>query len=282
MEGGKKELAITVAMWVPATVEEVFTLAREGRMLEASRDVLEVIDIGAGKAAEDAFARVGYAPNEAKELTALGKVKPGNKFNLDTDEISRIQKAAKGGGDKAKAVTQAYRDILLDRYRAYLNGGVANIAPYARARGKFSTPASELKTAVSREQIFQRRTPEFYSAYVNFPRAGQADIENQFLCIKQDIQDRPTIILSHRMFQVRPDYAVAAERQFYVGQSYNSLHIMIGCSALNDGTVMFYRNRTSTDQVAGFGGAAKRGIRRAMMKNKIVEKFEEVREKLFP
>jgi len=50
---------------------------------------------------------------------------------------------------------------------------------------------------------------------------------------------------------------------------------------INDGTVVFYRNRTSTDQVAGFGGAAKRGIGREMMKGKIVEKFEEIQKKVF-
>ena len=81
--------------------------------------MLDIIDIGAGNSAESAFARVGFAPDEGKELTALKKVKPGDRFNLASDEISKIQKVAKGGGATAKAVMQAYREILLERYHAY-------------------------------------------------------------------------------------------------------------------------------------------------------------------
>ena len=158
---------------------------------------------------------------------------------------------------------------------------MSNIAPYSQGRSKIATPVLELQSAVSKEQIFKERALQFYTAFVNSPRTGQADIENQFLCIRQNIQDRPTMILSHRMFQIKPEYAVVAERQFYVGQSYNSLHVMVGCLPFNDGTVLFYRNRTSTDQVAGFGGGAKRKIGRGMLRDAVVQNFEDVREKLF-
>ena len=36
-EGADKELAVTVAMWVPGTVEEVIALVRERKILYASR-----------------------------------------------------------------------------------------------------------------------------------------------------------------------------------------------------------------------------------------------------
>ena len=218
-EGGDKELAVTVAMWVPGKMEDVISLVRDLDVLYASRSVLGAIDIGLASSTENAFAQVGYTPDVKKELSALAKVKPGKDFNLSETEIEQIQKAAAGGGDRTSALVHAYRELLLNRYEAYRESGVSGIAPYARSRGKQATPASELKTAVAKESIYKEYTPEFYRAFANYPQDAPTDVENQFLCIRQIIQDRPTLIPSHLMFQLKPDYAVFAERQFFVGQS---------------------------------------------------------------
>ena len=42
----------------------------------------------------------------------------------------------------------------------------------------------------------------------------------------------------------------------------------------------FYATRTSTDQVSGFGGAAKRGIGNRVMGGRMAENFERAREVL--
>ncbi len=62
-------------------------------------------------------------------------------------------------------------------------------------------------------------------------------------------------------------------RQFYVGQSYNSLQILIGLFPAGDKTTMFYLNRTSTDQVAGFLSGTRRSIGRKLMEKAIREQF---------
>ncbi len=57
----------------------------------------------------------------------------------------------------------------------------------------------------------------------------------------------------------------------------NSLTFVIGAVPVENGIVMFYRNRTFTDQVAGFGSGMKKGIGRGQMRNTIVKLFEESR-----
>jgi hypothetical protein len=44
--------------------------------------------------------------------------------------------------------------------------------------------------------------------------------------------------------------------------------------------VLFYRNRTFTDQVAGFGSDMKKGIGRGQMHKTIVKLFEEAKRQL--
>ena len=41
--------------------------------------------------------------------------------------------------------------------------------------------------------------------------------------------------------------------------------------------IVFYVNRTSTDQVAGFGGGMKRSIGRGMMRSAVIQQFESIR-----
>jgi hypothetical protein len=83
------------------------------------------------------------------------------------------------------------------------------------------------------------------------------------------------------MFQFKPEkYLLATFREFYVGHSYNSLHIVVGALPGKEGTVIFYMNRTSTDQVAGFGGGLKRKIGSGMLRDEVVKLFTEYRRSL--
>ena len=74
--------------------------------------------------------------------------------------------------------------------------------------------------------------------------------------------------------------ALIAERQFYVQHNYNSLNLVVGAVPVEGGIVLFYRNRTFTDQVAGFGSGMKKGIGRGQMQNTIVKLFKEAQRQL--
>jgi hypothetical protein len=83
------------------------------------------------------------------------------------------------------------------------------------------------------------------------------------------------------MLQVRPnDYAVSVFREFYVGHNYNSLQLVLVTFPVKEGTFVFYSNRTSSDQVAGFGGGMKRKIGGKMLQQEVIRLFGTYREAL--
>src|SRR5262249_10879977 len=146
------------------------------------------------------------------------------------------------------------------RAAAYMERGLSGIAPYDRDGGKVADPAAELRGATSALTYLARVDPSLFEAFLNFPRGDAAGLESRFLWLKQRVQDRPAFILSHRVLAVRDGVAFAAERQFYVGRSYNSLQIVAGLVPCDGKTLVFYLNRTSTDQVAGFMSGTRHGI----------------------
>ena len=69
------------------------------------------------------------------------------------------------------------------------------------------------------------------------------------------------------------DAYIALQRQYYVSEGFNCEQAIAAFLPVQDGTVVVYANHTSTDQVAGFGGGAKRSIGSKMMSSQLEEIF---------
>lgn len=283
-----KELAITMAVSVPAPLTDLLDFLRSGRALEIDRDILAhgVVPIDAsGRFDAAAFAGVVLDPSEAKEIRRLLETGPGSSYNLSEREFrafARLRQAfpAKECGTDPKcadAVVSALRKVLQDRLAAYLDRGLAGVDAYVRDGDERADPAGELRQATGAAHFLEQWNPQVFEAFRDFPKGDQTGIENRFLWLKQTIQDRPTFILSHRVLCVRDGIAFAAERQFYVGHSYNSQQILVGLVPMEGKTLIVYLNRTSTDQVAGFMKGTRHGVGRKMMEKGVREQFEEVR-----
>ncbi len=67
------------------------------------------------------------------------------------------------------------------------------------------------------------------------------------------------------------------QRQYYVSTGYNAEQAIVAFLPVGDGTLVIYTNHTSTDQVAGFGGGAKRTIGRTVMAAQLEKIFEATR-----
>jgi hypothetical protein len=283
--GTDKELAIAVAMLVQGPIDQLADLVFKGKVLRANTDVIEIHLLGDRPASEALFSGVGFTADESKEVAELLRVAPGSKFNLSKEEIEHLNAVAEkvessGSADDPavrNAINDAYRTILLERYKAFRQGGLGAIAPYDRGK-KSVDPGEELRDKIRRTTLVKKRIPNFYRALLNYPDDGRDEIHNRFALIKKSVNDRPAYVLGHRMYQLEPgDYALYAYHEFYVGHSYNSLQIISGAAQVEQGTLVFYVNRTSTDQVAGFGGGLKRSIGRGMMRSAVVEQFESIR-----
>ena len=73
------------------------------------------------------------------------------------------------------------------------------------------------------------------------------------------------------------DSAVLVQRQYYVSQGYNAEQAIVAFLPVDEGTLVIYTNHTSTDQVAGPGGGAKRTIGRRVMAGQLKRLFETTR-----
>jgi hypothetical protein len=271
------ELVVSLARVVPRPIDQLIEGVRSGKLLRAGLDVLAVGEIDTKKPLAESFKTAAYGADEGKEIDGLLATEPGSQFNLSDDEIKRFEKL-KGqfgsGGCKndpkcTAAVTTEYQAILTARMQAYMDGGLAKVAPYSRGKGKLATPGTELGTSLTQARVFSELFPATFKSVQAYP-AGTPDSEDHYYWIRMKIQDRPTFILSHRRLFTGTGGVITFERQFYVGQSYNSLQILAGGVPDGAGTFLFYSNRTFTDQVAGAGQSMRHGIGRKFMVNAIV------------
>ena len=281
-EGAETELGVGVVMFMPAPVEKLVNFVRSGKMFATDHDVIAVGELKESAEAAD-FSGIVFTPEQAKEAASLLEVGPGMRFNLSGDEIETFRALKKVVKDKnmiPAAAAQAYQHLLLQRYRAYRQGGLPAIAPYDRDGGRVSRPGDELLKALQESLLLAEHFPEIHQIIHDYPQQQPNDVIHRFFWMNQKVENRPTFMLTHRLSVIRPEGALMAERQFYVGHSYNSLFVLAGCLPMEDGTVVLYSNHTSTDQVAGFGSALRHSIGRSQMRDEIVKNFEQIRREL--
>jgi hypothetical protein len=280
-----KQLAVSIGMLVKGEPDALAAAVLDGQTLQANPAILGFGKIDPG-APEAGLAGVAYTADEVDEIRKLLAAEAGDEFNLSADELAALQKATarfdpKQAGDPAvvEAVNQAYRSILLGRLEAYLARGVPGIAPYQRDGG-VSDPAEELRAAAEASQLLQQAAPDMYRGLVDFPEHQPADAQQAFFWVKELANDRPVFSLNDRMVQRRPDGLVLLSRTFYAGHSFNASLSGAGVLPVQGGNAVFYTNRTSSDQVAGFMQGMRHEMGRGMMRDALIESFRAIRTQL--
>jgi len=201
---------------------------------------------------------------------------PGDDLNLSTAEIGDFAALAKGGGD-AKAVEERLRKLLLGRFQAYRGQGLDGITAYAREDGKHTDAGGDLRRAVEAAGGLKKNAPNFYDTLLNYPKSRPAGLEEEFSWTHYMAHGTPVFLLNHRIWMPDGDAWLIADRQYYVSASYNVVQIIAAFLPVKDGTLVVYVNRTSTDQVTGFGGGTKRTLGTKVMTSQIEGLFEKVK-----
>ncbi len=259
-------IAFLVAKQSPAALAR--TVRREKRVLHADPNVIAYGDFkGEGTAGElDGF-RLTPA-----QLKAFIHAAPGDDINLSPDEIAALHAA---GGD-AHAVEDAVHALLLARYRAYHSRGLAGIAPYARAG--FAISASDDLAAVNGgARATQILSTKLYDLLDHYPDDLPPDFEENLYWVQFRAHGADTVALEHVFNATFDETAVLVQRQYYVSAGYNAEQAIAGFLPADGGTLVIYTNHASTDQVAGFGGDAKRTIGRTFMARQLEMVFETTR-----
>jgi hypothetical protein len=268
-ENSDKELADAVAVYVQVPLAKVVAFVKKGDFAGLDATVTAQASLPE-RAGAEAFKRFALPEDEAQDLL---DATAGDKFNLSQEEFARFAELKAGGAD-AQAAAQRYREILAERYQAYRQKGLAGIAPYARDGGR-ADPAEELRVAAGRGiALVQNYFPELYDAWLNYPKPLPDGATERFTWQSRKVEDRPTATLTHRLTQATDGGALVLQRQYYVGHSYNSSQLALGCLPYRDGALVFYSLRSSTDQVAGMGSGLKHSIGRDRMKAEMVKQLQ--------
>ncbi|QSA97831.1 hypothetical protein [Methylococcus sp. EFPC2] len=279
-EATDKELAMTTALYLAVPLDKVVDYFRRGNLAAIDPDITArgVIPANADISAFKGFA---FSAKQSDEAADLLEAEAGDRFNLSAQEIQSFAalKDKLANADKkslVEGVSQRYREILLQRWQAYRKGGLAGIAPYARDGGTVD-PGAELKIAAENSKTLARYFPALYQGWLNYPNGLPAGTEEQFYWLNRKVENRPTAILAHRVLQAGETGAVIVARQFYAGHSYNADHLVVGALPYRDGTVVFYGQRSSTDQVAGVASGVRHNIGRGQLKDQMVKRLEKLR-----
>jgi hypothetical protein len=218
---------------------------------------------GAGSAAD--FAKLTIDPK-----TAASYASGSSDLNLSTDERAKF--ANLSAADVAKQV----RAQLLARVTAYQAKGLDGIAPYARGSDSRS-PAEDLRLATNALKALTKYEPAAHQLLLDYPAKKPAGLVETYGWSQFDAHGVPTIALTQGMFIPDGDAYLAVQRQFYVSTGYNCEQATAAFLPTTDsGTIVVYGNRTSTDQITGFGGGAKRSIGSKMLESQLEDMFQKL------
>jgi hypothetical protein len=272
-ESSDHELAVGLTFLVQQPIANVLEAFRSAVDLRADRQLVSAVVI---KGTPDDFAGLVLQPDGAAEAKRYLVARPGDTLNLSLDEIRVFHALASAGGDPTSSVEGQLKLLLFDRYRTYVAKGLDGMAPYARSSGA-RNPSDELRAASQAASLLNRYAPALWQLLVSYPQGKPAGLEERFYLLRYDLDGRPNYTLRHRMVFPFSGGVVLVDRDFYVSHGYNTSQAISGLIPVPEGTVVFSRNRVSTDQVAGFGSSVKRSIGRSVMAKQLTEIFQRSR-----
>jgi hypothetical protein len=279
-EHGERELAVGLAVFVPAPLGRIADYLAAGELL--AHDVTIVAHgLVPDPSRPASLPATPMSGSERDEAESLLDVAPGTRFNLSAAEIGALR-ALRGSPATVEGIWDEYRKLLRERAQAYQRGGLTAIAPYARGGGAVTDPGAELRQALADSERVARHGPPLHDALTRYPAGQPAETINRVYWIKRRVQRRPDLALVHQMVMAAPDLVVHVERYFYVGHSYNAAQVVTGAFAFQDGTVLFATSRFSTDEVLGLGSQLKRTVGRGQLRDEMRKRLEGVRLVLRP
>ena len=273
-----RELATSLAFLVNKPPSELIEEVRKGLAMTVDPDTLAHGEIS-GAGSLDDFKGAAFATDAKKQTKLYLDAKPGGDLNLSASEIAAFKALdAKASGESAQELVEAQlRRSLLLRYQAYQSKGLDGVESYERRGGKQSPAGGDLKRASEAAAGFKKHVPAFYQMLIGYPSSKASKLEESFDWTHYDAHGTPVFILTHRFWMPDGDGWALAVRQFYVSGSYNVGQALVGLLPVEKGTLVVYLNRTSTDQVAGFGGSTKRALGSKIMTSQLEGLFHKVK-----
>ncbi|MEW5739919.1 MAG: hypothetical protein AB1938_13385 [Myxococcota bacterium] len=268
----ERDLTTAFAFFLKKPPADALKDFKAGVMLKVDPNTLGSGVLGAD-ATVDAFAKLTLQPDAEKRVKKYQAAKGGDALNLSTEEIAAFQKAS-----DAAAVEAQVKAALLARYQAYRAKGLDGIAPYDR-EGSQRAVSDELKAFTKAHDGLEKYAPKAWAAMLGFPGSKVEGADSVFRWVHLKAHDVPTLALVHGLAIPDGDAWMVMQRQFYVSEGFNCEQAIAALLPAEGGTVVVYANHTSTDQVTGFGGGARRAIGTKLMAGEVQGLFEKLQKR---
>ena len=275
-EHGETELSAGVAAYLPASPDKIITLIRDGKLASIETDIV-AIESMPDNVTTEAFKKFVFTEKQVEEAERFLAAKAGDYFNLSASELVMIRAVNADSKKPTDLATEIYRRIMLKRWEAYRKSGLKGIANYERD-GDAAGPATELREMTESNKLLALYFPVLFGVWLNYPANMPDNAEEQFLWMNLIVEKRPTPVLVHRVILTTQQGSVILSRQYYVGHSYNTSQLTIGCLPFQDGAFLFYGSRTSTDQVAGLASSLKHSIGREQLRGEMIERIKKLKQ----
>jgi len=274
-ESSDREMAVGLTFLVKQPLADVMNAFRAAADLKADPQLsASVLIRGPGTPAD--FAGLVLEPDGVAEAKRYLTASPGDTLNLSADEIRAFNALAAGGGDPKPQVEVQLKQLLLSRYQTYLQNGLTGLAPYARRSG-LCEPSGELRRASEAARLLKKYAPAMQQVLLSYPQGKPAGLEESFYWLRYTLDGRPNYTLRHRLALPMGEAFAVADREFYVSHGYDTSQSFAGLIPVPEGTLVIYRSRVSTEQVAGFGSSVKKGIGRGVMAKQLTDIFQRSR-----
>jgi hypothetical protein len=261
-----RELVAAMAFEVKNSPAQIVSQLKAGAGAKTDPTTKVSGQFGGGGSVND-LAKLSLDSSRAKVYTSAS---PGETLNLSTQEIATFDALA---GSDAATVTNAVKSQLLARLKAYQQQGLAGIAPYAREDGSRSCN-DELRTMAQASKALQKYVPTAYQYLLSYPNSKPAGTEEVFRWAQIDAHGTPALTLTHVAYVPDGNSYVLLQRMFYVSATFNCEQALAAFVPVQGGTAVVYANRTSTDQVEGWGGDMKRSIGSRLLESQLEDQFQ--------
>ena len=170
--------------------------------------------------------------------------------------------------------------MLFKRTRDYQISGLDGMPPYARSDDTVRSPAHEIRKAIEASHSMGLIPEPFYEFLIAYPDKLPEQFAETFFWVLEKGPDGLLVNLTHRFSVPYAEGYIAVQRQFYVTNGYNVEEAISVILPNPSGSLVLYTNRTSTDQVEGFGGALRRRVGDSLMESELEAILHRVAERL--
>ena len=281
-EQSKRELASDATVLINKDLDTVLAEINETASL-IPRDVTQGYhDIES----EADFAGIAFnvdSDREFKEVELLHNLKKGEDYNLTPKEFETLtaslaETRSASRSAKTEAASQAVRELLLGRYRAYREKGLAGVEPYQRGK-KTVDVGQEMRVTTETLDVVRDHMPAYYNNLVNYPDGADC-CQQRFRWLKVKLLKRPAFALTHSTVLKNDNVLIVTERHFYVTHSLNDLQITVAWLPYEEGTYMGMAMSAQANALDTFIGRAFRKLGRNMAEEMVGDVLINIRDQL--